>query len=142
MRPVDTVEHYSCWDSSWGTQATKNVLRTFVMKTLLYRVMTSSLAVATLVFCVGCGEETANAANADVPTVTNTSPAPAVGDTGATPAPGAPEAKPTKPEPGDADTEDSEDETKPARVVDEPVVPEGLNISPALKEIIKLVQAG
>jgi len=105
--------------------------------------MTSSLAIATVLICAGCGEETANAANADVPIFTNASPAPAIGDNDAKTTPAAPQQpKPADSDPTDADAEEPADKAKPARVVDKAVVPEDLKVSPALEEIIKLVQAG
>src|SRR5262245_37318964 len=110
------------------------------MKTLSYRVMTSSLATATLL-CLGFGEETAPAAPADVPLFTNAAPVPTIGDNAAKTNPGAPEAEST-PDSADADTEESADKVKPARVVDEAILPEGLKVSPELKEVIKLIQAG
>jgi hypothetical protein len=111
------------------------------MKTLLYRVMTSSLAIATLLFVAGCGEETANAANAEVPALTNATPAPALGDNDTPTTPATPQDA-ADADPAEVEPEETPDNSKPPRIVDNSVVPEDLKVSSALEEIIKLVQAG
>jgi hypothetical protein len=109
------------------------------MKTLLYRVGTLGAAIISVVFCTGCGEDTAWA---DVPPNTE-APPPAVVLAEAQPAtpPAATgtnlPASPAKPQETNAPT------AAPApMVVKGATVPEHLSLSPALEEVVKMIQGG
>ncbi len=105
------------------------------MKTLKLRVWSVGLVVSTLLFCSGCQEYRARA---DVPVF----PAPVVGDA---------DKAPDAPSLGDvteatllagAEGAQTNAPARPPRTVQEPIIPPDLKPSPALAEIIKLVQAG
>jgi len=105
------------------------------MKTLKLRVWSVGLVVSTLLFCSGCQEQRAKA---DVPVL----PAPVVGEA---------DKAPETPTLGDvtdatllagAEGPQTNAPAKPPRTVQEATMPANLKPSPALAEIIKLVQAG
>src|SRR6266446_1485836 len=94
------------------------------MKTQLFRVSALALAASTLVLGTGCQEERAQA---EVPVFT---PTPVLAAGAEAEAPQAP-TPPTAPE-----------ATPAVKLVQAPVVPDKENLSPALAEVVKLVQAG
>src|SRR5437867_1274401 len=97
------------------------------MKTLLLRVSALALAVSSLVWCVGCEEERAQA---EVPLFT---PAPTVNAVAASEASNRIAVESTNAVP---------EQIPAAKVVQPPVPPEETKASPAMAEVIKLVQAG
>src|SRR5258706_1016109 len=95
------------------------------MKTQLFRVSALTLAASVLVIGTGCQEERAQA---QVPVFT---PTPVVRESAQAEAPQAP----APPNPGP-------EATPAVKVVQPPVVPDNGDLSPALAEVVKLVQAG
>src|ERR1043166_8224524 len=98
------------------------------MKTRLFRVSMLSLAVSVLVVCAGCEEDRAQA---EVPLFT---PAPVASPVTAIAA--------TNEVPVLENTNAVPEQTPVIKVVQPPVVPQDAKTSPALAELIKLVQAG